>query len=220
MKSFSILFLLLISTFSYAQIKYEVQDFSKDYYGAVYVTDTSDFFKKGWISIYDKKSDSELIKVESDAIVLEILDGMLIVIVNEFPGEDVIAYDDFNFDGVNDFAISDGHSGSYGMPTYKIYLAENSKFVYNEIFTELGQDYLGMFSVDHEKKIISAEQKSGCCYHENSEFIVENNAPKLVLKITEDATKGDEYVYITTEKYIDGKWTKTTKKEKIEEYYK
>ena len=222
MKTFLILVLFFITTFCNAQIKYEVQDFSDDYYGVVYVTDTSDFFKIGWISIYDKKSNSELIKVESEAIVLEMQNGKLKVNANEFPygEEDVIIYDDFNFDGVKDFAISDSHSGGYGMPTYKIYLSEGNKFVYNEKFTELGQDYLGMFYVDHEKKIIHTEQKSGCCYHEDSEFIVEKNAPKLILLVIEDATKGDDYVYVTTKKLVDGKWIKTEKKEKIKDYYK
>lgn len=37
---------------------------------------------------------------------------------------------------------------------------------------------------------------------------------------TEDATKGDGYVYVTEEKLTNGKSTKTTKKYKTKNYYK
>jgi len=222
MKTFLIFVLLFISTNSYAQNKFVVEYFSSNYYCIVYITNSNNTENPGWIAIYDNNSNEELIRVESEGINLDLNDEKTIENNNILPynEQSLIIYEDFNFDGVEDFAIQDSHHGGYGSPTYRIYISEDNKFVYNEKFTELGQDYLGMFNVDHEKKIISTMQKSGCCYHEYSDFIVENNVPKVISIITEDATKEDEYVYITTEKYIDGNWTTTTRKEKIKDYYK
>lgn len=222
MKKILILVLLFISTLSLAQIKYNIEDFSKDYYGIVNVSDTNDFFRPGVICIYDKKTNEELIKVENSRIYLDFEDGKLIEGNNVVPyeHEPVIIYQDFNFDGVNDFAIQDSERGCYGAISYNIYLAQNKKFVYNNNFSELAHDYCGMFVVDYEKKLLYAMQKDGCCYIEHSDFKVENNEPKLISLVIEDATKSDDYVYITTKKLKKGKWIKTEKKEKIKDYYK
>jgi len=214
----TLIFLSLMFTsfiLSYAQDKYTVKDLSNDYYGIIYVEIPNKSESPGWVAIYDKNSNNELIKVESENIYL----GKLVGIIKELPYEkqSLIIYEDFNFDNVFDFAIQDGHNSCYGGPSYKIYLADKDKFVYNDKFTELAQNYCGMFNVDHEKNIISNTTKSGCCWHEYSEFIVEKNTPKAVLVVTEDATGESGYVVITTKKLENGKWIKTIKKEKIKE---
>jgi hypothetical protein len=56
MKTFLILFLLLISSISFSQIKVEVKDFSDDYFAVITIADTNDFDKPGVITVYDKKS--------------------------------------------------------------------------------------------------------------------------------------------------------------------
>jgi len=223
MEKILLLIFILISSLSTAQVQHRVRDFSPDYYGIVYVTDdTSDYFFEGWISIYEKNTNKELIKVESsvihfDSLNEEIQAGMF---DTSFSDEYFIYYDDFNFDGVKDFAIADTHEGSYGTHTYRIYLAEGDKFVFNEKFSELGSEYMGMFYIQTGKKIIQAYNKSGCCYHEFYEFTVKNNTPVMISKVTEDATKDAKYVYIKTERLINGKWVKKERKELIEDYYK
>ena len=222
MKTFLIIVLLFISAISFAQNKFAVDYFSNNYYGIVNMTNSNGVENQGWIAIYDKNTNEELVKVESDGIDLDVNDEKAIKNDNVLPYKEqiLIIYEDFNFDGVKDFAIEDGHHSCYGLPSYKIYLAENNNFVLDDKFTELSQNYCGMFAVVNEKKMLRAELKSGCCYHVYSEFIIDDGAPKLTSKITEDATQGDEYVYITTEKLIDGKWITTNSKEKIKDYYK
>jgi hypothetical protein len=43
-----------------------------------------------------------------------------------------------------------------------------------------------MFQVDHNERKIYTMTKSGCCWHEFSEFMIENNSPKAVKVITEE----------------------------------
>jgi hypothetical protein len=222
MKTFLILVLLFISTISFAQNKFAIEYFSSNYYCIVYITNSNDEENPGWIAVYDNNTNEELIKIESERIYLDSNDKKAIKIDNILPYKEqsFIIYNDFNFDGAEDFAIEDGHHSCNGLPSYKIFLAENNRFVFSEKFTELAQNYCGMFAVVREKKMLRTELKSGCCYHVYSEFIIDDGAPKLTSKITEDATQGDEYVYITTEKLVNEEWSKTVRKEKIEEYYK
>jgi hypothetical protein len=56
MKSFLILFLLFISSFTFAQIKVEIKDFSEDYFAIISIANTNNIDKPGKITIYDKKS--------------------------------------------------------------------------------------------------------------------------------------------------------------------
>jgi hypothetical protein len=189
-------YLFLISTAcaaAFAQKTFEVQDFSKDYYGKVFIETPSEVFSKGWVAIYEKKTNRQLLKVNSDELVSrDTEDGKLKANVKELPyGEQsVIIYDDFNFDGIKDFALMDGQNSCYHGPSFQIYLAGKvkSKFVLNRSFTRLAQEYCGMFEVDQKSKKISTMTKSGCCWHQFSEFIVVNNAPKAVKIVEDDAT--------------------------------
>ena len=59
-------------------------------------------------------------------------------VVNEtllYDKQSVLTVDDFNFDGMEDVAISDGQNGSYHMPSFNVYLSSRAagKFVYNEV---------------------------------------------------------------------------------------
>jgi hypothetical protein len=121
---------------------------------------------------------------------------------------------------VKDFALQDGFNGNYSSATYRIFLANKGQFILNKDFTELSQYNFGMFEVDYEKKILKTFIKDGCCWHEYSEYIVENNVPEVAAIITEDATKDDEYVYITEKRLVDGKWITKERKELIKDYYK
>lgn len=173
-------------TLSFGQVIFIVDNFSENYVGKVLISDTTEVFSEGWVAIYEKESGKQLIKVDSEELNFELYNGKLLANINEIPyGEQsTIMYEDYNFDGKKDFAIMDGQNSCYHGPSFQIFLATENGFEYSEDFTRLAQDYCGMFEIDPENKTINTMTKSGCCWHEYSEFIVENNKPKVV-KIVE-----------------------------------
>jgi len=173
---------------TFGQVVFTVEDFSENYVGKVYITDTTEVFSKGWVAIFEKKSGRQLIKVDAEALSFDLHDGKLLANIKEIPyGEQsVIMYEDYNFDGKNDFAIMDGQNSCYHGPSFKIFLATDNGFEYSKEFTRLAQEYCGMFDVDYDKKQISTMTKSGCYWHEYSIFIVENNKPKVIEIVIED----------------------------------
>ena len=193
---------------------YTIEDFSEYYYGKVTVLDAGEFYAPGKAEIYRKKNDRKLISVKSSTITT----GLFSIIPDsnnkiKYEDQDVIVYDDFNFDGIKDFAFLDGDYNKYCTPSYTVYLILNRKIVYSKKFTIIARYNLGMFDVDRARKIISVYNKSGCCYNAYKEYKVFNNTPVLVLK-EEEETK-DNYLFKTTKKLLkNGKWSKKTTKEK------
>ena len=194
------------------QIEYEVDDFSDDYYGLVRIESDEDFYKKGWITIYDKRTNKELIKVLSDKISLDLYEGKIKANILELPyGEQsLIIYDDFNFDNIKDFAIRDEQVSCYGGPSFKVFLSQNGEFVFNQDFTRLAHEYCGMFQVDNKEQKIYTMTKSSCCWHQYSEFIVDNNIP-VAQKIVE-VEWIPPYHFVKTKEWDDGKLTETEEK--------
>ncbi|HSS22348.1 MAG TPA: hypothetical protein VLL54_19915 [Pyrinomonadaceae bacterium] len=146
--------------------------------------------------------------------------------VNEtllYDKQSVLTIDDFNFDGMEDVAICDGQNGSYGMPSFNVYLSSRAagKFIYNRAFSELAH-HLGMFEVDKKAKTLKTFDKSGCCYHITERYEVVNNRPVKVFVFEEDATRLGKYegkVILTTKKFAGGRWTTTVKVEDSDKYY-
>lgn len=199
----SIILLLKINVL-YGQATFSVDDFSKDFSGKIFIADTSKVFSKGWVAILDKKTKKELIKVSSDELTCELHDGKLLANIKQSPyGEQSnIIYQDFNFDGKSDFAVMDGQNSCYHGPSYQIYLATANGFKLSPDFTRLAQEYCGMFDVDTQTKRITTMTKSGCCWHQYSLFIVQNNKPKAI-SIIED---GDDMPFnIHSEESWNGK---------------
>lgn len=134
----------------------------------------------------------------------------------------VINVGDFNFDGAEDFAVQNGNRGSYGGPSYDVFLYEPRAraFRYSRALSALIESTLGFFGVDEQAQRLETFAKSGCCWHQQERYKVENNRPIAVWRFTEDATVGDNVVLLTTEELIDGKWQVTSSKTlPIEEYY-
>lgn len=190
-----------------AQKTFEVQDFSEDYYGKVFLENPTEVFSKGWVAIYQKKTNKQLIKVDAEELIGDTEEGKIKTNVKELPyGEQsVIIYEDFNFDSIKDFAIMDGQNSCYHGPSFQVYLGGKvkGKFTLNQEFTRLSQEYCGMFQVDAKEKKLSTMTKSGCCWHQYSEFIVVNNKPKAV-KIVEEDAMGFPFITTSTEIW-DGK---------------
>ncbi|MCB9033164.1 MAG: hypothetical protein H6553_04955 [Chitinophagales bacterium] len=207
MKIITLILFFLLFNFSFSQMIFKVNNFSKTYYGKVFIEDTTAVFSKGWVAIYNVNTNKKLIKVNSEELTYELHNGKMLANIIELPyGEQSqIIYEDFNFDGIKDFAIMDGQNSCYHGPSFQIYLATNNGFKYNEGFTKLAQEYCGMFNVDAKNKTISTMTKSGCCWHQFSEFKVENNNP-YAIKIVEEGLgmSGITWDYIE-ENLVNGK---------------
>lgn len=171
------------------------------------------FFKKGGTTPY------QVITLPDTSISLDEQGNPNVNISLLYDQQSVINIGDFNFDGMEDVAICNGTNGSYGMPSYSVYLSNRvaRKFVYDKRFSLLGA-HLGMFEVDSDQKILRTFDKSGCCYHVTEQFTVVNNAPQKILEIIEDATIEDESkVKITTKRLVNGKWKTEVKYETRDE---
>lgn len=171
--------ILLLSKSLFCQTTFVVDNLSKEYFGKLHIEDTTKVFSKGWVAIFDKKSKKQLIKIDSDELTFRLHKGKVLANIKELPyGEQSqILYEDYNFDGVKDFAIMDGQNSCYHGPSFQIYLAKGKTFKQSPEFTELSQNYCGMFDTDHKTKTISTMTKSGCCWHQYSQFKVKNDIP-------------------------------------------
>lgn len=184
---------LLISIISLsisAQTVYEVQGFSDTYYGKVSIDNNqeSEYFITGTVTIFNSKTNKEVIKVRSESLSLDFDEkGKIKANIKEIPyGEQsVVISEDFNFDGKKDIAIMDGSYSCYGGPSFQIYLDKENTLIHSPEFTRLGQEYCGMFQINQETKTIFTSTKSGCCWHQYSEFKVQNNKP-IAIKIIEE----------------------------------
>ena len=118
---------------------------------------------------------------------------------------------DFNFDGHEDFAVQDGNAGSYGQPSYSVFLysPDARQFSLNRPLSELTRVGLGFFAVEPKKRRLIVLSKSGCCYHESTEYRVEHDAPIPVSRVIEDGTIDEKYMVVLHERYVDGRWRGT-----------
>ncbi len=203
---------ILLSLQCIGQVTFMINDFSDEYYGKLYIADTSVVFSEGWVAVYNKKNNKELLKIESEELTFTIHDGKVQANIAEAPyGEQsVLIYDDFNFDGKEDFALMNGQNSCYHGPSFNIYLFDNGKFTYSESFSELSNMYCGMFQSDPTEKRIYTMTKSGCCWHQYSEYIVENNEPKAVRIEEYNHYALHPYLLVITEQKWDGTKMVTT----------
>ena len=187
MKLIKFILIFLFSKSVFCQTTFVVDNFSKDYFGKLFIADTTEVFSKGWVAIFDKKSKKQLLKIDSDELTFNLHKGKILANINEIPyGEQSqILYNDYNFDGTKDFAIMDGQNSCYHGPSFQIFLSINNKFILSPTFTELSQNNCGMFDVDFKTKTIFTMTKSGCCWHQSATYKVEDNKP-YPIKIVEE----------------------------------
>lgn len=131
-----------------------------------------------------------------------------------YDDQGMINVGDFNFDGHEDFAIQDGNDGSYGQPSYRVYLYSPSKrgFQFSRPLSALIKQTLGFFTIDSKRRRLVTFNKSGCCYHETTEYAVRDNLPVPVSRVVEDGTKDPKYVFESHERFVGGKWQAKTKR--------
>ncbi|WP_231427083.1 hypothetical protein [Pedobacter sp. Leaf250] len=220
------LFLFVLSSFqSMAQFKFLANNSSNQYKAKIFVADCDDDLcgGKATIILYNKISGKELETFRSADLDFSLTEkqdakiGWLELGKYQSP----LIFGDFNFDGQEDMAIRNGSTGAYLSPSYDIYLAtNNNKFLLNKELTKLASENLGMFEIDKKTKILTTEQKDGCCYHKtiNYSFDTKNKLTE-VSSMIEDSSVGD-IVTVITQKKVSGKMIKTIQRFKTADYYK
>jgi hypothetical protein len=128
---------------------------------------------------------------------------------------------DFDFDGHEDFAVQGPHTGPYGGPTFSVFLysAGVGKFVRSSAFSELTETTLGFFQVDTKSKRVVTLSKSGCCYHETTQYEVVDGGLVRTDVVIEDGFGEEDAsvplppntILLTHGRLVGGKWV-TTKK--------
>ncbi len=201
MNKILIILLSLISFSIFSQTTYEINGFSEKYKGKLTIENgfEDDVFKKGEISIYD--INKNIITIKSEEFTFELTsDGNIETDIVELPygKQSIIIYQDFNFDGKKDLALMDGQYSCYHGPSFQVYLETGDDLKHSPEFTRLAQEYCGMFQVDYESETINTMTKSGCCWHQFSEFKVEENKP-IPIKIVERGFSPDGL----TEDYVE-----------------
>lgn len=205
MKGLVVALVLVFSTSAFAQTTFDVKNASKYFDIKVKVEKCDDGYCTGKASFsFFKKNGSkpyQVIELDDTQIQLSQAGQPLTNISLLYDDQSVVNVGDFNFDGMEDVAICNGANGSYGGPSYNVYLSSRAagKFVYSKEFSALGE-HLGMFEVDKKRKRLSTLDKSGCCYHIAEEFIVVNNKPFKIRSVEEDATASDDRMTTITTK--------------------
>ena len=196
---------------SFGQVIFKIDGFSDKYYGRAYFSDTSEVYCEGWVAIYDRRTNKELFRVNADKLSYKLHGSQLKQNIAKYPyGEhSVLIYQDFNFDGMKDFALMDGlHSYDHG-PSYHIFFTSKKGFIFSPGFTKLAQENCGMFSVNEEENTISTMTKDGYGWHKFSTYIVKDNEPFLISTLIEDVSN-EPINTITTEKWDGKKMVKKT----------
>jgi len=206
-----ILAFLLFPHFLPAQIEVRIDDFSDSYYAIVRIkeVDKDEIFKPASVHLIEARTNRELVKIDAEEMVLNLPDNSASRLNIPYARQSVIIYEDFNFDGVKDLALQDGQESCYHQSSYDIYLDKGDRLLFNESLTELAHYHCGMFQVDRERSRLITHAKSGCCYHEVSEYIWQKDQAVLRQQTIEDGTAYP--LSIEKEKtWVNGAWKETT----------
>lgn len=155
-----------------------LKDFSKKYYAKVHLIDKEK--NESLITVYCKSDNKKILTVKSDSYVMD----TQLEDLKSTNSQEIVLFQDFNFDNVEDFAIQTDYS-SKG-PSYSIFLYQAGKYILNDTFTEIIQNSQGNFDLDKNTKTISTSGNGGCCWHSYSTFVVTNGIPKLMTETIEE----------------------------------
>ena len=206
---------------------FEIKKGSKNYDASIDVHCENDECDGQAKIILYKKATNTLVQVfKSDDLTmyLDKKQKPSVNVIQLYDEQSALIFDDFNFDGTEDIAIRNGNKGSYGGPTYDVYVFNQTrkKFMLSEELSTLTRENLGMFQNDPQRKRIITFNKSGCCYHITSEYaVVPQKGLVPIYELIEDARSisGDK-VKVTERYLLKGKWREKTKYYPIDQYYK
>jgi len=219
-----LLIILVTATSIAAQRTFDLKNASKYFDVKVRVAKCDDDYCSGraTFSFYKKGSSTpyQVIDLPDTLVQLETGGKPLVNDTLLYDEQSVIDVEDYNFDGMEDVAICTGGNGSYGMPSYNIYLSSRAagKFVYNAALSKLG-GHLGMFTVDKKNKTLETFDKDGCCWHITERYKVINDRPVKVFEEVEDATAdpNGKRIKVTTKTLVSSKWKTSVRYEKAEQ---
>jgi len=209
---------------SFGQKKFEIKNGSKKYIAEIIVENCSEENCQGYgtVKLIDKRNKTVIQTFTSEDLNLYLDQNPSVNIIQLSNEQSPLIFLDFNFDGNEDLAIRNGNNSSYGGPSYDVYVSNSSKtkFFFSDELTKLAVENLGMFETDNKRKRIITYSKSGCCWHQKTEYIVvPKKGLKLVYSQEENAT-GGEFVKVTTKELIKNKWKTKIRTYKLKEYYK
>ncbi len=210
--------------------EFTINDGSVHYIAKLYVShcDAGQCQGEGRVQLFDKANQRFVQTFRSDNLnfFLTAEQQPTVNIVQLYNEQSPLIFEDFNFDGSEDLAIRNGNNSGYGGPSYDVYVFNQSRgqFVPSKELTALAYENLGMFQTDPVRKRLTTFTKSGCCWHETTEYAVVPKRGLVATKIlTEDATSSDgRYVYVTTQTRsngVNGKMVRKTKRYKMADYY-
>lgn len=182
----------------------------------------------GKISLYAKGSKQFVQQLDSDDLYFYLQGEQKssvpsVNVIQLYNEQSPLIFDDFNFDGQQDLAIRNGNNSNYGGPSYDVYVFNKTRnqFMLSDELTTLAVENLGMFQTDHQRKRLITFAKSGCCYHETTEYtVVPGKGLNMVEQLIEDATGEGEQVKVTQRTLINKHWRQTVKRYKVSDYYK
>ena len=204
MKKLFFIAFFISSQFVFSQ-KVKITDFSKDFYAEI-----SPAVEGQILKVFSNKNKKELISTDVHLSEYDLEDTKSNISEIPYGHQSIIIFDDFNFDGKKDIAIKYGNESCYGGPSYEVYLFENNTFEFNTAFSDLAQNYCGFFSINKEKKQLNVMTKSGCCWHQYSDFIIKNNKPFLVREVEEQLHPNGLMLNISFKEWKDGKYIEST----------
>src|SRR5690554_4089275 len=218
------LIILLLTTLAFRvsaqdELPIKINDFSDKYEATIHLNKDNKIVE-GRYEDYVPKYILQIVDTYQSKIVVE---AYLNELPSHLPGQmdsengipydsqSVFLYKDYNFDNIKDLALMNGYNSCYGGPSFDIYLAENDNFIYSSSFSYLSNEYCGMFQVNTENNTLHATLKSGCCWHQFTDFKVINNEPKPV-KITEYSSFNPHNFTKVTEIFYAGETEKIVEK--------
>lgn len=210
---FSLLTELLLGHFTtaYSQQRHKVSNLSKKFDLVIDVQTQDEQRVSGTFSIFRKgsKKPFQIIRLDETHESLGGADPDLATVAEKQNGRwSAVYFEDFNFDGLEDLAIADGSNGGYRGTSYRIYLFNRSRrFVFSPSLTRLAQGpYIGIPEPDRKMRTLEVFWKSGAGFYQIERYKVLKNRPRKIYEYSKDSMAGDGNVYITTKKWINGRW--------------
>lgn len=121
-----------------------------------------------------------------------------------FPQGVSLVLADVDGDGHDDLLLWTGKEGAHGAASYDVFLydAARRSFEFDQEFSDIGIGSNGLFAV-RDGRLVSTST-DGCCLHVIETYAIEGGRPKLVERVTQDSTEGQDKVKVRTEKLVDG----------------
>lgn len=146
--------------------------------------------RPGRIIVFDRASGAELISMRADDLGPDATRPLRKTDVRQNPSGEFspIIHEDFNFDGVKDFALQHGTEGC-GMfrargPSYRVFLANTARpgrFDFSPAFSRLTQGNCGLFEIDRQTRTLQTMINLGDQRYRLTGYIVEKGQPRPIL---------------------------------------